>query len=77
MVWRRPCLPWPGLLASAGRRGVKRVVRLGGGSGGEAMRALAVVGWEDGREPLARSEAALSAVRMKGIMRSLTASMSW
>lgn len=63
------------MLASAGRRGLKRVVRLGGGSGGEAIRAL-VVGCE-GPEPQARREEAASAVRMKGIMRSLTASMSW
>lgn len=68
-------MPWPGLLASAGRRGAKRVVRLGGGSGGEAMRAL-VVGWAGG-EALARRAEASSAARMKGIMRSLTASMSW
>lgn len=42
---------------------------------GEAMRALVVGG--EGLAPLARRAEAVSAVRMKGIMRFLTASMSW
>lgn len=72
-------MPWP-VLPASGRRGVKREVRLEGErlvgeeEEEEAMRAL-VVGWE-GPEPLARRAAAVSAVRMKGIMRFLTASMS-